>query len=151
MTDPSFKQKIVDECIHRLIERIDTLKVAMKNAQDAANNEEKSTAGDKYETARAMIQQEIDKYQLQLQDAAHQHSILSSIPLAEDSTIRNGSLAVTSQGTFFISVSIGELVVENKKYLAISSVSPIGNMLLGKAKGDTVQFRGKDYKIENVR
>ena len=119
-------------------------------SRESSKEETKSSAGDKYETARAMIQQEIDKYSMQLLDAEKQKAILSGLPMTEDSVIRNGSLVITNNGNFLISVSLGQLTIDNKNYFAISSASPIGAILLNKRKGDTFQFRGKDYSIEKV-
>ena len=119
-------------------------------SRESSKEETKSSAGDKYETARAMIQQEIDKYSMQLHDAEKQKALLSGLPVTEDSIIRNGSLILTNKGNFFISISLGQLTIDNKNYFAISSASPIGAILLNKRKGDTFQFRGNEYQIENV-
>jgi hypothetical protein len=97
-----------------------------------------------------MIQQEIDKYSMQLLDAEKQKVLLSALPQTEDLVVRNGSLVITNQGNFFIAISIGQLLVDNKSYFAISAASPIGSILLNKRKEDTFQFRGKEYIIEMV-
>jgi transcription elongation GreA/GreB family factor len=136
---------------HQVIDKkIVECNAAIALARESSKEETKSSAGDKYETARAMIQQEIDKYSMQLQDAEKQKSVLSSLALNEDSIVRNGSLVITNKGSFFISISIGQLATDNKNYFAISIASPIGAILLNKVKGDTFQFRGIEYIIEKV-
>ncbi len=140
-------------CHQAIDKKIAECNKAIALARQSSKEETKSSAGDKYETARAMIQQEIDKYSMQLQDAEQQKSVLSSLVLNEneDSIIRNGSLAITNNGNFFISISLGQLTIDNKNYFAISSASPIGALLLNKRNGDTFQFRGKEFIIEKVR
>jgi transcription elongation GreA/GreB family factor len=146
----TIKKQLIDLCQQAIDKKIAECSSAISLARESSKEETKSSAGDKYETARAMIQQEIDKYSMQLQDAEKQKAILSSLQPSEDSIIRNGSLIITNNGNFFISISIGELTIDNKKYFAISSASPIGALLLHKRKGDAFQFRGKDYSIEKV-
>lgn len=53
----------------RIEERITITKLAIANAQEAANSQDKSSAGDKYETGRAMGHLEKDMY-------ARQHYIV---------------------------------------------------------------------------
>jgi len=146
----TIRKKLIDLCHQAIDKKIDACNAAITMSRESSKEETKSSAGDKYETARAMIQQEIDKYSMQLLDAEKQKAILSGLPMTEDSVIRNGSLVITNNGNFLISVSLGQLTIDNKNYFAISSASPIGAILLNKRKGDTFQFRGKDYSIEKV-
>ena len=147
----SLKKQLLDLCHQAIDTKIVDCTSAIALARESSKEETKSSAGDKYETARAMIQQEIDKYSLQLQDAEKQKMLLSSLPQTEDTVIRNGSLVVTNRGNFFIAISIGQLVIGDKPYFAISSASPIGTILLNKRKGDTFLFRGNEYTIEDVK
>ena len=146
----SLKKQLLELCHQAVDAKITACISAIALARESSREETKSSAGDKYETARAMIQQEIDKYSLQLRDAEKQKSLLTGIPETTDVIIRNGSLVNTNNGIFFISISIGPLVIEKETYLAISPVSPIGALLLGKRKGDTFQFRGNEYRVEEV-
>ncbi len=146
----TIKKQLIDLCQQAIDKKIAECTSAIALARESSKEETKSSAGDKYETARAMIQQEIDKYSLQLQDAEKQKAIISTLPLNEDTIIRNGSLVITNKGSFFISISLGQLAVDNKNYFAISALSPIGAILMNKKKGDTFQFRGNEYRIENV-
>ncbi|MDB5240215.1 MAG: hypothetical protein JWP57_840, partial [Spirosoma sp.] len=47
------KQALHARCRHYVQQRIDTARQAMEAAQESANSESKSSAGDKYETGRA--------------------------------------------------------------------------------------------------
>lgn len=146
----TLKKELIALCHTAIDNKIIECTSAIALARESSKEETKSSAGDKYETARAMIQQEIDKFSLQLQDAESQKARLSTLPQTNDLVIRNGSLVITNHGNFFIAISIGQLVVDNKNYFAISAASPIGSMLLNKRRGDTFQFRGNEYIIEMV-
>lgn len=146
----NIKKQLIELCRQAIDNKIAECTAAISLARESSKEETKSSAGDKYETARAMIQQEIDKYSMQLQDAEKQKALLSALPMTEDSLVRNGSLVITNNGNFFIAISIGQLAIDSKNYFAISSASPIGALLLNKRKGETFQFRGKEYRIENV-
>lgn len=84
---------------------------AIEHAQLAANEETKSSAGDKYETGRAMMQLEIEKQSVQLAEAMKLKHVLSQInPEKTTETIQSGSLVFTDQGNFYISISAGKLI-----------------------------------------
>jgi predicted O-methyltransferase YrrM len=50
------KKELFEHCKNLLLQRIANGEKAMLDAQEAANSEEKSSMGDKYETGRAMSQ-----------------------------------------------------------------------------------------------
>ena len=114
-------------------------------------NDTKSSAGDKYETSRAMSQQEIDKVSVQLQEVKRQ---LALFPLLESKaaseTIANGSLVSTDHALFFIGLPLGQLEIGDQLLFCISPTAPIAQQLLGKMKGDTYEMGGKMYGITEV-
>ena len=61
-----FKNTLKKRCIEIIEKRISSSYNSMENAQAAANEEEKSSSGDKYETGRAMSYLEKDMYARQL-------------------------------------------------------------------------------------
>jgi len=77
--------------------------------------------------------------------------LLSKIDVTKTSkTVCLGSLVFTTQANYFIAISAGELVIESKKYYAISPNTPIGKMLIGKQVGDLVSFRDQEFKVVSV-
>lgn len=127
------------------------LREAIATAQASANEETKSSSGDKYETGRAMAQLEMEKYGEQLAEALRIKQALSQLVLATPNTIvQNGSLVWTDQGNFFISVSAGQFPLDGKTVYAISAASPIGTILLGRKPGDQFEFRGKKAVIHSI-
>jgi transcription elongation GreA/GreB family factor len=133
-------------------ERIAMLREAIATAQASANEETKSSSGDKYETGRAMMQLEMEKYNDQLAEVLRIKQALSQLVLAApgNGTVQNGSLVWTDQGNFFISVSAGQLSLDGKTVYAISAASPMGAVLLGRKAGDQFEFRGRKAVIHSI-
>ena len=145
------KNQLYQQCLTFIEQRIQTADTALQQAREASNDDTKSSAGDKYETSREMMQQDIDRNKRLLIDAQDNLRVLQSIDSAQKSAnVTHGSYVVTSQGSFYISVSAGQLHVGDKTIFAVSPASPIGKLLLEKKKGDGFDFNGKKYSIENV-
>ena len=51
---------------------------------------------------------------------------------------------------YFISVSLGEIVLDKEKFITISTSTPLFQALSGKIKGDTFKFRDQIYTITDV-
>lgn len=144
------KQSLYNQCLAYVQQRIDTATEAMRAAQESANSESKSSAGDKYETGRAMAQLERDRHAQLLADAQRMKQELEHIDLAPAPLVRAGSLVKTGRGTFFISISAGRVSLDEAEYMAVSAASPIGVALRGKRVGDTAVFNNIRYVIEAI-
>lgn len=151
MMNTEIKQKLHEACLHKVAQRITDAKASMEAVQEAANNETKSSAGDKYETGRAMMQQEQDKAASQLMEALKLKKVLDQLkPEQEHHQVQAGSLVVTNQGNFYISTSIGQLSLGGKVYMVISPVSPMAQQLAGLQAGEELNFNGRKFKVEQV-
>lgn len=144
------KQILYNHCLAYVQQRIDTATEAMRAAQESANSESKSSAGDKYETGRAMAQLERDRHAQLLADAQRMLQELQQIDLSTAAVVRAGSLVKTGQGTFFISISAGRISLDGIDYMAVSAASPIGVALRSKRVGDTAVFNNVRYVIEAI-
>lgn len=145
------KTKLYDYCVAFLNKRIEAAQEAIRMAQESANDETKSSAGDKYETGRAMMQLEIEKNATQLEEAFKQKKILELINIElQPVKIQTGSLVITDHGNFFIAVSVGLLVIEDKSFAIVSAQSPIGSRLIGLKTGDTFSFGNKTYTVSQI-
>ncbi|GAB3913897.1 hypothetical protein GCM10028803_58510 [Larkinella knui] len=146
------KQTLFDRCRQYVAQRIETAKTAMEAAQSAANEESKSSAGDKYETGRAMAQIERDRHAQQLAEARRLEQELGGIDAGKPySIVQPGSLVLTSQGNYFIAISAGKITVDQTDYFAISAASPIAARLNHVKADDEVVFNGKPIRIVEVR
>jgi transcription elongation GreA/GreB family factor len=143
---------ILLEKIKKYIEnRMNTSWQAMEAAKNSANEEGKSSAGDKYETARAMGQLDREMNGRMYEQARQERLSLDKINTETTFTkISFGALTETSMGYFFVSIGAGIIDIDGKKFMAISPQSPIGEAIAGKSAGDSFDFRGKIHKIISV-
>ena len=138
-------------CRKIIQERLRVAEEVITAAQASANEESKSSAGDKYETGRAMAQLEIEKASGQLAEARKLIMSLDQITVGETSdVIRLGSLVYTNQGNYFLSIPVGELVVEGISYYALSPASPLGAGLVGQRAGAAVRVNQREIKVSRV-
>ncbi len=146
-----FKTGLKLRCMEVLAERIKNSHTAINEAQDSANNEQKSSSGDKYETARAMAQLNIEMNTKQLNETKQQLSFLQIINVEITyNKIGVGSVAVCEDKLFFISIGLGNLKWENNNIICLSAKSPLYNELKQKSAGCQFKFQDKIYRIENV-
>ena len=145
------KDELHKRCLEYVGHRINHAREALDAAKQAGNEETKSSAGDKYEVGREMMQQEMGNNVLQLEQAYKLEKALNLINPDEDCQIvKLGSLVLTTNGNFYISISIGKLSIEKTDYFAISPLTPIGIKLSGLKKGDKMNFNKKDYLIQGI-
>ena len=148
----SIKEELYKQCLQYVEDCISTAQQAMNAARESANDDTKSSAGDKYETGREMMQQEIDRNRKQLEEANRLKLVLEQIdPLIMTDTVQNGSLVITNFGKFYISISRGQILADGLNYFAISAVSPIGLKLMKQKAGSEFDFNGKIFKIEDIQ
>lgn len=150
MPTPS-KATLYQKCLTFVEQRIAHAQDALDSATESANNESKSTVGDKHETARAMAQLEQEKATKQLHEANEMKMALSRFN-AETNTqkVALGSLVVTDKITFYIAIAVGKVEVEGVTVLVISPASPIGQKLIGVSAGEKVEFNGQVYQVKEV-
>ena len=147
----NIKQQLLDYCKNYVDDKLYKLKDQINSIQESLLNEIKSTAGDKHETGRAMVQLEREKIGQQLFEAEKLQELMNRISIQSSSTvIRLGSLVLTSQANYFIAVSAGKIDIENSTYFAISPHTPIGKLLLGKKANDQVIFNKNTFYIHKI-
>lgn len=144
----SIQFELFKQCQEFVNNRLQTVEEIISSNQKALQSETKSSAGDKHETGRAMLQLEMEKASQQLEGIQQMKTVLSKINFSNSSeTAHLGSIVKTSSGNYFLSISAGKLIIENTTYYAVSVSSPIGKILLGKKENDLYNFNGKENKI----
>lgn len=116
----------------------------------ASNNDTKSSMGDKYETGREMLQQEINNLQRQLNETLNQQAVLQKITSEPSLKVQNGALVKTDKGLFYVSVSVGEITFNDQKIMTVSAESPLIKAMSGKAKGDQFMINTMQQTIEEI-
>lgn len=117
----------------------------------ARNADTKSSAGDKHEVGRAMIQQELDQQEAQLAKVHAHLQELARVPA--DRTFDRaafGSLVTTDQEVYFIAIGLGYTEVGGERCAVISPASPIGQALLGKRIGEVATLNGRSFTVQAI-
>ena len=138
------------EIIHQKIsEKIQKLEQLIAETR-ASNNDTKSSMGDKYETSREMLQQEINNLQIQLNEHLKSQKILKNINPIAHKVVGLGSWVETKKGRFFIAVSLGEITFNQEKIFIISAESPLAKAMNGKKEGDAFNLNNLNQFIKNI-
>lgn len=147
----TFKQKIYTHYLQLVNDKIGLLLKVLDDLKESGANETKSTAGDKHETALAMLQIEQANTRAQLKEVELQKVILEKInPSLTPTVIVNGSLIKTNRGYLFLSIAAGKAVIEGEEIIALSQQSPLGKQLTGLKDGDTATINNTQYIIESI-
>ena len=152
MTDKlNFKKRLLEHCKISIQRRIDAALLAMNNAQSSANSEEKSSAGDKYETSRAMSHLEKDMHARQLIANQHEMAALGSVDCARlHATVAAGTVVVCDEVKFFIAAGLGKILFEGETILVLSPNAPVAKLLLHQVTGGNFYFNNKTVFIREV-
>ena len=146
-----FKCRLHQHCINILKNRIIGIEEAMDAAQIAANSEEKSSAGDKYETSRAMSHREKDMQGRQLVSNQSELAALAAIDCNKINTLINaGSLVSCNKIQFFIVAGLGKITFEDQLIYLVSPQAPIAKNLIGKQVGDEIVFNNTSIVITEI-
>ena len=147
----TLKQKIYDHFLQIVNEKVQLLQQVLADLKESGANETNSTAGNKHETALAMLQIEQANVRGQLKEAQDQKAALEKInPALTTDIIVNGSLVKTDRGHLFVSTALGKAVIDGISVIALSQQSPLGKQLMGLAKGGTVEVNSNHYVIESI-
>jgi len=147
----TFKQKVYSQYLESLNDKISLLRTTLADLKESCSNETKSTAGDKHETALAMLQIEQKNVSQQLKEALDQKVLFEQInPAIIKPEAGSGSLLKTNKGYLFLSVALGKLVVDGVPIMAISLRSLLGQKLIGLKVNDTTEVNGIQYVIESI-
>ena len=152
MSDESFKERLVAHCITLIKQKVILLEEEIeKLAMDAAN-ETKSSMGDKYETGRERMMQEMNKLKDQ-QDIqqTHLNTLDALIPATRSKkNAGHGSLIHTNQSVYLIVAPLGMVAFEGQKIAVVSLKSPIGQALDGAKEGEVVSFNKQSILIKGI-
>lgn len=146
------KSELLQYCIAYVANRMNRFASAISAAQFDANNETKSSAGDKHETSRAMAQLETENNAKHLAEAKKLNAVLSQIdPERECGLIELGALIKTNIGYYFLAISAGKASFSGSDVYLISPASPIGQQFLGKKQHDSISLNQQIITIQEIQ
>ncbi|MFM1898350.1 MAG: hypothetical protein RL577_590 [Bacteroidota bacterium] len=146
------RQTVLNIIEARIQARLDDLHSAIRIAQESRNGEEKSSAGDKYETGRAMVQIELENLGKQLALVEKQLMDLRRWNKKPESTAVVGGhlLHLASKPSLFLGPSLGLIQAEGINFMTVSVSAPLGQCLLGMKAGESRRFNAVEYQLEEL-
>ncbi len=147
----NLKEQLLESCKMFVNNRLQTIQEILASNQKALTSEVKSSAGDKHETGRAMLQLEMEKASQQLHAVTEMNATLLKINTNYTPHLAClGSLIYTNLGIYFLSISAGKITINGTTFFAISIASPIGKVILGKKENAPFLFNGKQIVITKI-
>ncbi len=123
----------------------------LHSVNEEIGKETKSSAGDKFETSREMMNQEVGRIEERIAYLKKQTNYLNQIPLSTVDSIQSGSLVLTNHGLFFFGIAFGKLDIDKEILMGLSLNSPLGKLMANKKNGDKLTFMSRNYDIQNVQ
>lgn len=146
------KAALVDHCLAVLMKRAASADKQLQDLKEDLQGESKSSAGDKHETGRAMVQLEMEKLADQRKDLQLKLDQWSKIDFSiADARIQVGSLVITNSGKFLLAIALGTIVFESDPVVVLSPRSPLAQKLLGKTVLEEVEVNNHLYKITSIQ
>lgn len=147
----AFKSNLKEFCRHTIEQRIAAAREMIQHAQEAANSEEKSSAGDKYETGRAMGHLQKDMHARQLTGYIKELSDLHAVNTGMVYTFAcAGAFIETNIALFFIAAGLGKQTAEGKFIFFLSPHAPLAGIMQNKTSGDSFHFNSSAAIITDV-
>lgn len=143
------KSELVTTVKTRITEKISHLENLISQTRES-NTETKSSMGDKYETGREMVQQEINNLQRQLNETFQQQESVKRLNGHECQNVDFGALVETNIGLFYISTAVGEIKMNGKKIITVSPESPLAKAMHGKKAGEEFIVNNLKQTIRQV-
>ncbi|MBW8889885.1 MAG: hypothetical protein JF616_19165 [Fibrobacteres bacterium] len=148
---PPDRSHALAQCRAMLLSRQAGYRREMSNLDEASARETKSSAGDKYETAREMIAQSRRLMEVNLAEADAALANLERVAVAPTkASCGFGSLVETSQGWLLVGISLGDVEADGAIIRTLSLASPLGQALKGRVAGDRLPWRGEEILILSV-
>lgn len=137
------KQAWLNAMVNDMSATLNRLQDDMDELHQSRQAETKSSAGDKHETGRAMVDQELGQLNQQREKVQRSLVELQRLPIGTCDTAQIGAAVEVERMIYFISVSSGKVQTSSSKPVyALSPISPAGQAMLGKCAGETFELNG---------
>lgn len=147
----NFKQNILSQYQTLLQDKIDIYQDLINSLTEDAQNDAKSSAGDKHETTLSKLHIEQEKIANKLKEALEQQAILSKLDIDQVSNkVILGSLVKTNHLTVLVCTALPKITVDNQPVFAISPQSPLGMQLMLKTINSEFPVNNVTYKILEI-
>jgi len=146
------KSSVMEAIGNMLQLQLNEVNEQLQSIAESKAQETKSSAGDKFETARALMQREEEKLHgqyLRIRQHLDQLKVFTQQSKPSD-RVQVGRLVICDQASFFIGLPVGKIAVGPDFVFAVSTDAPLGKLLIGKRSGDLVQLGNNSYSILSI-
>lgn len=148
----SFKGELLEFILADLRLKLEALQADLEDMRLELSDNTKSTAGDKHETSRAMVQLEMEKVGKRHFELQKTYDLaLRVLDFPTSLQVQLGSLVASDGPLFLLGLPLGNITFEGRTIFCVSLQSPVGQLLLGKMEGDTVTLPGGVYTLKSVQ
>lgn len=136
-------------CQTLIQQKIDTLRAVLQQIAEAKAKETKSSAGDKFETGRAMLQRQEEQHGAQLLNAISQLEQLeaSGRNITSDNVAIGSLITTKKKRHYYLSIGLGKVEFDGCTYFCVSPAAPITECLLGLKVGDNFSFNNQEDQV----
>ncbi|AFL85040.1 hypothetical protein Belba_2485 [Belliella baltica DSM 15883] len=152
MNTPSQETKaaILAKSQQILKDQIADIQKQLSDLQESSEVEEKSSAGDKYETHQEMLNQNRTLLQKQLSSSKMMLNQINAVPVKPMQIVDEGALIKVPMGWIWVSTPMGKVSFDGIDYQLVSKDSPLITSLWGLKEGESGEFRGNKITIEKI-
>lgn len=123
------------------ISELRSVTIGDDNAESASQTE--STRGGDVELMNSLGEQ----LEITLRDLEQLQGI---VPEEKVDVVQYGAVVLTNERNFLIAASMEDFEASGKHFLGVSTKAPLIRALTGKAKGDSLEFNGVTYTINDI-
>lgn len=147
----SIKEKLLEVHYEMLNGKIDVFQDMIRTMTEDAQNDAKSSAGDKHETTLSKMHIEQENLSNKIREAFVAKEILKRIdPKKKSEIVGFGSLVKINAIYLFVSTALPKVFIDDYSVLAISEDAPLIKMLWGKKIFDEVTYNGSVFRINEL-
>ncbi|MFT6716145.1 MAG: transcription elongation GreA/GreB family factor [Saprospiraceae bacterium] len=149
MVNQNFKLQLHEHIMSLVNDQVLDITKAINQQNEGAQGN--SSAGDKHNTEGAMQHLELEKKHVQLAMVLQNQQTLQKINFKKGvNSVNTGALIKMNKGLFYFSVAMGKIDFLKQEVMVISIASPIGQILKGLKKGESLTFNEQIWEISEI-
>lgn len=147
----TFKEQVVERYQLMLRDRLELFEDMLKNMSTNSRNDAKSSAGDKHETALAMMHIEQEKIANKIAQITEEIDALKKIDFRRNyQSIGVGSLVNINDNYFLVSIALPKITIQEASVFGISTESPLCKEIMGQKIGFECVINSTKYIVKDV-
>ena len=142
------KSSVITACKNQVVAKLAVLKSELLSLKESNEDNDKSSAGDKYETERSMVHQEMEKLMNQIDI---EETILTQLrqinPEKSYNNVAEGALVETNKGIYLLGAACGKVMFGATMIFGVSMESPLAMAMQGKTVGESFTLNGNAFSV----